>query len=634
MKEKVFRGFAIFLALVLCVVFGTVLTLYARPMEDISLDLSLQADEGTFEVDLENYDLKGWIVYTAQGDAVTELEPNGLGGFRGLELGQTFYFSRVMEEELDSPTLQIDIVNQNISVWLDDTLIYTDCPELDNRIGYLTLPMKEWENQNKLVISLPADYLGKTLTIAQSFPEYTEGSSVMAYPANVMLYCGYAYESELISESFGTAILSAAAFALGVILLITAIRNRDWGVMALAMVAFLWMTTQIINASFFLQYFDVDTNSPLAAIPLVSAWALLLFLYTRAGKGQKLLLCPLTAYALSLVCYIGLMVCQPVTSASSGVMPYLICRLPEWLALLNLVIVLIFSTLYWRYESWFWQVFTPVAYVLLVLYWVAIICFIEPGMVGKQILISLQSGHAAYIYLRTVPAFIIAAVATTIADVMKKEIARRTEKRLLEEHQKLALVSYENMRCQHEEVMKLRHDMNKHFQALQKMTSEETIKEYLDDLIDQDSEIRPVVQVENRILEIILNSKIHSAVNSGIKVDIIRTEAPDELPLSNADLCSLVMNILDNAIAAAAASRLEQPNIQIDLHVKGNFLSFLCVNSADIQQMEKAPKNESLPKHGFGLRIIQSIVERYEGLIDLEYGKDYYKIWVAIPLVQ
>lgn len=42
-----------------------------------------------------------------------------------------------------------------------------------------------------------SDYQGKTLTIAQSFPEWTETGSVTAWPANLMLYCGYAYESGL-----------------------------------------------------------------------------------------------------------------------------------------------------------------------------------------------------------------------------------------------------------------------------------------------------------------------------------------------------------------------------------------------------------------------------------------------------
>lgn len=39
-------------------------------------------------------------------------------------------------------------------------------------------------------------------------PEYMEAAMVMANPTRVMLYCGYAYESGLIAESFTTAVLA------------------------------------------------------------------------------------------------------------------------------------------------------------------------------------------------------------------------------------------------------------------------------------------------------------------------------------------------------------------------------------------------------------------------------------------
>ena len=75
---------------------------------------------------------------------MTELAPDGYGGFDRLdELGQTFYFSRVLSEELDSPTLRLDTGNSAVSVFLDGAVLYTDCPELDNCIGYLRLPMLE-----------------------------------------------------------------------------------------------------------------------------------------------------------------------------------------------------------------------------------------------------------------------------------------------------------------------------------------------------------------------------------------------------------------------------------------------------------------------------------------------------------
>ena len=46
-----------------------------------------------------------------EGEAVTELTPDGYGGFNRLdELGQTFYFSHVLSEDVDSPTDRKSVV--------------------------------------------------------------------------------------------------------------------------------------------------------------------------------------------------------------------------------------------------------------------------------------------------------------------------------------------------------------------------------------------------------------------------------------------------------------------------------------------------------------------------------------------
>ena len=72
---------------------------------------------------------------------MTELAPDGFGGFNRLEEpGQTFYFSRVLTENLDSPILRLETADRTFAVFLDGALLYTDCPELDNRIGCLRLP--------------------------------------------------------------------------------------------------------------------------------------------------------------------------------------------------------------------------------------------------------------------------------------------------------------------------------------------------------------------------------------------------------------------------------------------------------------------------------------------------------------
>lgn len=155
MKKRIWQYAPGIIALLLALLCTGALMIYVRPMEDVSLDLSLAPQEDGLLIDPEKFDSKGWTVYTQEGETKNELTPNGFGGYSGLELGQTFYLSRVMNEELDSPTLQLGAAEWCFSVWLDDTLIYTDCPELDNRIGYLRQPMNDWYRDEPILISLP-----------------------------------------------------------------------------------------------------------------------------------------------------------------------------------------------------------------------------------------------------------------------------------------------------------------------------------------------------------------------------------------------------------------------------------------------------------------------------------------------
>ena len=221
MKKWTRLGAAI-LTLTLCLMFGVLLLNCMKPMEDRAYDLSLMWAGEAMPEDWV-YDQKGWTVFTQEGDAVTELDPDGFGGFDRLdELGQTFYFSSTLSEDVDSPTLRLDATISSVAVFLDGALLYTDCPELNNHIGDLRLPMLEWYREEPVLVTLPQNYQGKILTIAQSTDpsggELAEPSTTV-WPCAVTLYCGYAYESALVAESFQTAVPAALAFAAGMLLL-------------------------------------------------------------------------------------------------------------------------------------------------------------------------------------------------------------------------------------------------------------------------------------------------------------------------------------------------------------------------------------------------------------------------------
>ena len=631
MKKTVCRILAVAVSLLLCAVFAAALLVYARPMEDAVYDLSMTCSGEAIPADWV-YDQKGWTVFTREGETVTELSPNGFGGFTGLDdPGQTFYFSRVMTEELDSPALRLAVANRNVAVFLDGELLYTDCPELDNRIGYLTLPMLEWDRTEPVVITLPPDYAGKTLTIAQSTDLIGEKQEpdTTVWPCAVTLYCGYAYESALIAESFQTAIPAAWFFLAGVLLLALfvwqAFREKvDVGLVCAAVMAFLWLTSRMDMTSFALFYFGQPPVDIALQCREFALTALLVFLCSRLAGRRRVFLAVLTgAQGLAALAFLLLQ--------WRGTLSFSFLSAMYAIGLLTLLAALVCGFLERRKGSWFFRLFCPLTAAGIGLWGIAV-CVLPVWR--SQVLQQLMLRSFPFFLWPLMLLMLVVALAVTVADVVRREAARWTEARLLSERQELALTGYETMRRQHEEVMMLRHDMAKHLSILRQMTGETEVAAYLDELLGQNEKIRPVIQSGNEMLDIILNGKLSAAADAGIKVEIVRMQAPEKLPLSDAELCSLLVNIMDNAVAAASAAGVEQPYIRLDAHLKSGFFVFSCKNSAAREWMQGKKEQETGPTHGLGLKIIRQISERYGDLMETERGTDDYKVMLAIPLDQ
>lgn len=627
MHRRFLQYWPLMIALILAFFCTCILLIYVSPMEDVSLDLSLIPQEDSLDYDPDQFDSKGWTVYIQEGRTRTALVPNGFGGYTGLELGQTFYFSRVMSEELDSPTIQLGTVERQFSVWLDDTLIYTDCPELDNRIGHVTLPMNEWFREDPITITLPMNYRGKTLTIAQSFPDWTETGSVIAWPATVRLYCGYAYESGLISETTRTMLAATLAFLLIMILLTIFVRNRNWSVLCLGGVALLWMVQELMGTSFYFRYFDPEIDRTGTVVPLISTLTLLVYLSLRGGKHRKFLCLPVGSYTLSVIVAAAALTITTTIFPEFDTILSGIDNFSVWLAFISMIALMVMGTVWWRKENRFYQFFIPLTYAGIAICWVLEI-IAQQRLVWEQITLNLLTGQILYIHSHTLPGVTIAAIIAAVWEAIQMEIDRRAEQQLIQQQQELTQASYENLLRQHEEVMMLRHDMLRHYRTLHDMGGDEKRTAYLSELIGQNQKIRPVVESGNEMLDIILNGKLGAAADAGIRVDIPNVNAPATLPLSAPDLCGLIMNIVDNAITAASGAA--EPYLLLKIHERDGFLGIVCENSFAPQESEE--KKETMPKHGLGLKIVKGIVSKYSGAITEKHEGDLFTVKVVIPL--
>ena len=629
-SKKAWLAAAAAVLLTLCGVIGWALLRKTSPtQENRSYNLSFRWEGEAMPEDWV-YDQKGWSVFVQEGDTPVLLTPNGFGGFWGdIQPGQTLYFSRVLEEDLTGDAiLQLHTYEENVAVFLDDQLIFTTCPEQEVRIGYLTLPSRQEPSAAVLTVNLPRDSQGKTLTIAQSTASAWDVPEV--WPITVRLICQAAFENELIGKILQAAV-PAAALLLGSAALVLLFlgqlghNRRDWGLLPAALSLLLWMAVVLLQSSVSGLYAGQSRVNWVELCKGLSLTALLGFLTSRAGRFRSVfwVVTGLTGLSCLLCPWLDL----HYEALTSDYLTFLRFTLPQMTEFLSLCAFFVCAWVCWRGKQRFYTFFAPLS--------LAAVCMLALGGAlkdGKQLVQQLELAvryqtPAYFLWPLTLGTLAVALLALGMV-LGEQELERRTRVRLISERGELTMSHYESLRAQNEQVMMLLHDMNKHFTMLRQMTGEERTRRYLDELLRQNEKIRPVIQSGNDMLDVIINGKLTQAINAGVRIELVRTHAPGKLPLTDMELCSLVMNLMDNAVAGVLDSHVQEPYIKLDIHTKNGFFVFFLENSARMQLEKKKP----VPEHGLGLKIVGQIVERCEGLLETEQDEKSYRVTLALPL--
>ena len=213
---------------------------------------------------------------------------------------------------------------------------------------------------------------------------------------------------------------------------------------------------------------------------------------------------------------------------------------------------------------------------------------------------------------------------------------RRSETSILLAKEQFARASYDTLRAQTEQTMELRHDMRHHLTVLRALLRKQDYtqaQEYVDGLISQSRSITPVVRCGNQMLAIILNGTLAAALRDKVRVEVVHAAAPASLPLSDPDLASLVMNVMENAVHAACSSPVGERFIRLDIRTKDNFLVFCCCNSAPLSEPAAGSKKSGpLSSHGYGLKIIDRILKQAGGFCRIETGRGQFQLTFGLPL--
>ena len=131
---------------------------------------------------------------------------------------------------------------------------------------------------------------------------------------------------------------------------------------------------------------------------------------------------------------------------------------------------------------------------------------------------------------------------------------------------------YNAMERQQKEVRRLRHDMKNHLTALSGLSGEAE-KAYLTELLNAPALSPGRTYCENRTAIVVLSAKADQALEQETEFEV-HAMIPESIPVDPMDLCSLLGNVLDNALEAAARMPREQRRVSFSAGVeKGLLLS-------------------------------------------------------------
>lgn len=212
-----------------------------------------------------------------------------------------------------------------------------------------------------------------------------------------------------------------------------------------------------------------------------------------------------------------------------------------------------------------------------------------------------------------------------ISDILKKNKAIN-ELNLVKQTEEYNRQYINHLQSEYETVKKLRHDSKNSLLTLSLLLNSGDIKkakEQIDENLDALNESEVFINTNNSVVNAIVNAKLTAAKSAGIECECVVCK--DICKISDSDLCRLISNMLDNALTACINDPSPKRRIEFRIIHDADGYVFTAKNTVARSVLESNPKLESTKEnpseHGFGVKIIREIAEKYDGRSDF-YEED------------
>ncbi len=195
--------------------------------------------------------------------------------------------------------------------------------------------------------------------------------------------------------------------------------------------------------------------------------------------------------------------------------------------------------------------------------------------------------------------------------------------------------SFREKKNQLDNAKRMNHDIKNHLMHIEyyiRSAKHEKAINYIERIVNQMNSQPSNMNLTNDTLNYVLNYKIEAAIKLGINVTA-QIEDIKECIIEDFDLCSLLSNILDNAIESS--EKEAEKHIAIEIFNFSGYQAYSVKNRVENSVLTQngallSSKNDEI-NHGFGMKQIKNIINNYKGHIDIYEKEKYFNIMILIP---
>lgn len=247
------------------------------------------------------------------------------------------------------------------------------------------------------------------------------------------------------------------------------------------------------------------------------------------------------------------------------------------------------------------------------------------------------STYSAWLLAAELGSIVIVAVCFYMTILLNKTQRESEQLRLSAQQEEFRFQYAQNVKKQYDEICQVRHDMKQTHSVVMSLLMEEKTDEaieYMQKAAKRISEFDVLIDVGNDFVNAILNAKLSEAKRNGITV--LCSADKNASGIDEVDLCNLMGNLLDNAIEACEKCRDSQRVIEIKIQMHDNKYLLMIENTAPENALENnkqlATTKDDTARHGYGVKSIRSIAEKYNGMVDFSQIEDRFRSTVVMSI--